>query len=327
MVAAYRDQWPRMHGKTVETLSAVTLKLGSFYPGDVRDYLRDVVPPDGPFASFPPFWAAGYEVRFRGIETHFDWPEPAYENLDEDGKQEIIDLVTGRRDWLLGLHYLDPGLEEHRVGFAQMTPRAVPIWVYASGRHSRVAGPHQPTAPVLMPKISRDEDLGGKLTLHPLTGPQFNGLRSQFLDTRIAPGTPMLACAVACDGALIGAFAYLPPSLDPLACYLMSDFPIGWSKYKRLSKLIVLAATSREAQALLQRMRSRRVTKWATTAFTDNPTSGKYGRGIPGVKLTSRKPCEQSNHKWQLQYEGTIGEWTLAEALTMWRAKHAAHLR
>jgi len=137
MVAAYRAQWPRMHAETVEKLSAVSLRLGSFYPGDVRDYLREAVPADAPFASFPPFWAAGYEVMFRGIETHFDWPEPPYENLDEDGKQEIIDLVCDRPNWLLGLHYLDPGLEAYRVGYVQMTPRAVPIWVYASSLRSR----------------------------------------------------------------------------------------------------------------------------------------------------------------------------------------------
>jgi len=73
---------------------------------------------------------------FRGIEDHFDWPEPSYENLDEDGKQEIIDL-----------HYEDPGLEQYRVGYVQMTPRAVPIWVYARSRRAPLAGPRQPTAP------------------------------------------------------------------------------------------------------------------------------------------------------------------------------------
>jgi len=66
----------------------------------------------------------------------------------------------------------------------------------------------------------------------------------------IKPSTPLLACAVSVDGTLIGAFGYLPPKYDPAEAYLMSDFPVGWSRYRRLSKLIVVAAMSSEAQLL-----------------------------------------------------------------------------
>lgn len=326
MVAAHRDQWPRIHAETVAKLGKVTLKLASFYAGDVRDYLA-TAPRDRPVAMFPPFWAGGYEVMFRGIEKHFVWPEPEYPELDDEGKQQIIDHVVDRPNWLLGLHYLSEDLERYRVGYVQLSPRAVPIWVYARPGRSRMVGPHQRTEPVPMPKIAPGEELGGRLSLHQLTAAQFAGLRSQFLDARIAPGAPHLAVAVACDRRLIGAFAYLPPQYEPACAYLMSDFPVGWTRYKRLAKLIVMAAVSREAQQLLQRSLSKRITEWATTAFTDRPTSGKYGRGIPGVKLYGRKPCESSDHTWQLQYGGPIGQWTLDEALEMWRAKHGAVLR
>jgi hypothetical protein len=326
MVAAYQQQWPQMHAGTVAKLGEVTLRLASFYPGDVRDYLTEV-PEDSPVCMFPPFWAAGYKVMFRGIETHFDWPEPQFTNLDDDGKQEIIDLVVDRPNWLLGLHYLDETLEPFRVGYVQPTPRAVPIWVYARPGRARIAGPRQKVEPVLIPKIGPEDELGDRLSLHPLTPGQFNALRSMYLDTRITPGSPMIAVGVVCGGKLIGAFGYNPASYDPEAAYLMSDFPIGWSRYKRLAKLIVMAALSVEAQHLLQRMRSHRTTRWSTTAFTDNPTSGKYGRGIPGVRLNSRKPCTTSDHTWQLDYGGPLGQWTLAEALAMWKARNAAARR
>nr|WP_242677492.1 hypothetical protein [Streptomonospora litoralis] len=326
MVQAYRDQWDRMHAATVAKLHALTLRTSSFYAGDVRTYL-DAVPDDAPFASFPPFWAAGYKQMFKGIEQHFDWPEPEFTELDEAGKSEIIQRMTDRPHWLLGLHYRDPDLEPYRVGYVQLSPRAVPIEVYARPGAARWAGPRQKTEPIKMPKIGADEEVEGPLTLHPLSAAQFAGLRSMCLDRRIAPGMPHLAVGVAAAGRLIGAFGYLPPKFDPDCAYLMSDFPIGWSKYKRLSKLIVMAATSSEAQALLQRSLSKRLTSWATTAFTDNPTSGKYGRGIPGIKLRSRKPCEVSDHTWQLDYGGPLGSWTLAEALEMWEAKHAQHTK
>jgi len=54
----------------------------------------------------------------------------------------------------------------------------------------------------------------------------------------------------------------------------MSDFPVSWSRYRRLSKLLVMAAIS---ATLLQRSLSRRITAWTTTTFSDNPNSSKYG--------------------------------------------------
>jgi len=326
MVDGNREQFPRMHAETVDKLAKVTLKLGSFYPGDVRDYLGEV-PPDAPVAMFPPFWAKGYEVMFRGIEKHFIWPEPEYRPITDEGKQEIIDLVVGRPNWLLGLHFLDEGLEAFRVGYVKVTPRAVPIWVYANPGRIRRIGPRQPTDAVLLAKIGPDDDLIGELKLHMLTAGQFNGLRSQFLDNRIEPAAPVVCMAVSCGGKLIGAFGYKLDNMDGLGVYLMADFPIGWTKYRRLSKLIVMAAISAEAQQILERLRSHRTIRWATTAFSDNPISGKYGRGIPGVRLLSRKPCTISNHAFQLSYVGPLGEWTLADALAMWRAKHGKVLR
>jgi hypothetical protein len=320
MVAAYRAQFARMHAETVAKIERVPLRLAEFYCGDVRDYLR-AVPESSPCASFPPFWSAGYETMFKGIEDHFDWPEPEYDVLTDDGKQEIIDLIIDRPYWLLGLHFEDPKLEPYRVGYVKTAPRSMPIWVYAKPGRTRYVGPIQKTEPVLMRRLGPGDELGEDLRLHPLTGGQFNSLRSAYLARGIAPGMPLFSCAVSSGGRVIGAFGYLPPKFG-LDAYLMSDFSVAPTRYKRLSKLIVMAAISTEAQSLVQRALSKRIVGWATTAFTNNPTSGKYGRGIPGVKLYSRNTCEDGTHQFQLQYGGPLGQWTLAEALAMWTAKH-----
>ncbi|UYQ61983.1 hypothetical protein OGH68_11095 [Streptomyces peucetius] len=52
MTAATRDQWPRMHEKTATKLKALETRLGSFFAGDVRDYL-DQVPPEAPVVMSP----------------------------------------------------------------------------------------------------------------------------------------------------------------------------------------------------------------------------------------------------------------------------------
>lgn len=321
MVDAYRTQFPRMYAETVDKLARASLKLASFDARDVRDYLRDA-PAEAPVASFPPFWGGGYETMFAGIEDCFDWPKPTYDVLGDDGKDEIIQLVINRPHWLLGLHYEVPELEPYKVGYVKTGPRSMPIWVFAQPGICRYVGPSQKTSPVLMKRLGPTDDLGDDLLLHPLTGPQFNSLRSAYLDKGIAPGTPLFSCAVSSGGRIIGAFGYLPPKYGQ-AAYLMSDFGVGPTKYKRLSKLIVMAAISAEAQALVQRALSKRVTGWATTAFTNNPTSGKYGRGVPGVKLYSRKACDDGIHTYQLQYGGPLGQWTLDEALSSWKDKHS----
>ncbi|MGW1761034.1 GNAT-like putative antirestriction protein [Streptomyces mirabilis] len=183
-----------------------------------------------------------------------------------------------------------------------------------------------------MPKIGPDEDLGDRMTIHVLTGGQFSAIHSRFMSKTNKPGSPLIACAVAVDRKVIGAFAYLPPKFDPNTAYLMSDFPVSWTRYRRLSKLIVMAASSQEAQLLVQRSLSKRIDGWATTAFTDRPNSAKYGRGIPGVKLHKRTEASAKDpgdgiHRYQLQYGGPLGKYDLTEALTLWKTKHGKDLR
>nr|WP_262391662.1 hypothetical protein [Nocardiopsis sp. CNR-923] len=108
----------------------------------------------------------------------------------------------------------------------------------------------------------------------------------------------------------------------------MSDFPVSWTRYRRMSKLIVMAAISQESQVLLQRALSKRITGWSTTAFTNRPNSAKYGRGIPGAKLQKRTtPGADGIHEFQLQYGGPIGRYNLTATLDLWKRKHAKNAR
>lgn len=328
MLNATREQWQRLHEKTTAKLRSLTVRLASFYAGDVRDYLKTAVPPDAPVVMFPPFYSGDYTSQFAALDTVFDWPAPSFRELDEDGKEEIIELVRDRPHWMLGLHIERPEMRRNLVGVVQTANRGVPIYVYAAHGPRRIVRPRQPTEPIPMPKIGRDEPLGDTITLHMLTGGQFAAIRSQFMSKTIKPGTPLLACGVAVDGKLIGAFAYLPPKYEPDCAYLMSDFPVSWTRYRRLAKLVVMAAISKEAQTLIQRSLSKKITSWRTTAFTDRPNSSKYGRGIPGAKLLKRtQPGADGIHAYELQYGGPMGQFTLAETLQLWKRKHGSDLR
>ncbi|MEV5930943.1 hypothetical protein ACPCSG_23635 [Streptomyces cellulosae] len=328
MLDATRDQWPRMHEKTATKLRSLRTQLGSFYAGDVLDFIAEEVPEDAPFAMFPNFYVGDYQAQFAGHDTVFDWPKPDVGELTEEGKEEIINRVLDRPHWILGLHLERPDLRDNLVGVVQTANRGLPVWVYAPGGPRRIVRPHQVTEPIRMPKIGPDEDLGGHMTIHILTGGQFAAIRSQFMSKTIKPGSPLLACAVAVDGKVIGAFAYLPPKFDPNTAYLMSDFPVSWTRYRRLAKLIVMAASTKEAQLLVQRSLSKRIDAWSTTAFTDRPNSAKYGRGIPGVRLQKRtEPGADGIHRYQLQYGGPLGAYSLDEALNLWKTKHGKDMR
>lgn len=323
MLRAHRDQYDEVHTKTVEKIEAANMQIESYHAMDVREWLRDVVPAGDAVAMFPPFFAGDYESQFAMIDEVFDWPEPDYPELDEAGKDELIEMVRDRPNWLIGLHIERDELRPHLRGRVQTSNRGVPIHVYSSGEVSRIVRPRQDVERIPMPKIGPGDTIAGDgvMKIHPLTGGQFAMLRSQFMAKSIKPGSPLLACGVSVDGKIVGAFAYLPPKFDPDCVYLMSDFPVSWSRYKHLAKLIVIAAMSVEAKQLVQRPLAHLVKSLATTAFTNRPVSMKY-RGL--LHIASRKAAEDGVHEFQLQYEGAMGEWTLQEGLKMWADRWGA---
>ena len=114
--------------------------------------------------------------------------------------------------------------------------------------------------------------------------------------------------------------------------YLLSDFPIAPTKYKRLAKLVLYAALSRESKMLAERLTNHRICSLVTTAFSKNPVSMKY-RGLfrllnkkelPGVEDGETDMSKiYYNQGYQLNYGAAMGEWTLADGLAMWKKKHS----
>ncbi|WNM68756.1 hypothetical protein SEA_SOOS_26 [Gordonia phage Soos] len=320
MLNAYRDQFPEIHQKTVDKIVGANMRVASYHAKDVREWIADDVPEQDVVAMFPPFFAGDYESQFAMIDKFFDWPEPEYPELDEAGKDELVQQVMDRPHWLMGLHIEREELRPYLRGRVQTSNRGVPIHVYSSGSTTRIVRPRQDVEPIRMPKISTTDEIhpDSVMKIHPLTSGQFAMIRSQFMAKSIKPGSPLLACGVSVDGKIIGAFAYLPPKFNPDELYLMSDFPVSWSKYKHLAKLVIVAAMSEEGRFLAQRSLSSIVNSLSTTAFSNRPVSMKY-RGL--MKLHSRKPADDGMHENQLHYVAQMGEWNLQEGIAMWHRK------
>jgi hypothetical protein len=321
VVRSYRDQWKAKHAETVERLSGSDVALASYQVEDVRSWLQKV-PADAPVCSFPPFYGGGYEKLYEPLNEHFTWDAPQYEPLSDADVVDVLAAIIDRPYWLTASNHDVPELHQYLRGVIKATPRAAPFYVYASAAPTRIVAPRQAIEPVKAPRLRRGEELAGPLSLALLKPGQFNALRSRYLNPRIAPGAANLAVAVKDgNGKILGVFAMAPSTFVPDEAYVLSDFAVAPTDYPRLSKLIVLAATSSEAQRLCQRAFSRRIRTVATTAFSNNPVSMKY-RGL--MRLTKRSPSNEDGWKYQLQYRGAIGEHTLAEALEKWAKRWGA---
>ncbi|MDQ8706815.1 hypothetical protein RCO28_30740 [Streptomyces sp. LHD-70] len=319
MLAAYRHQFPELHAKTVAKIEALPLALASYAAMDVNQWLAEQVPGDAPVVAFPPFFAGDYESQFAALDKHLQWPAPEYPTLDDAAKQTLVERITDRPHWVLGLHFDVEELGGHLRGQVQTANRGLPINVYSSVPRSRIVRPSQRLELVKAPRLVPGQCLGDRLAIAPLSMGQFATLRSQYMNHNIRPGTPTMALAVLVDGVVVGAFAFSTPKYDPHNVYLLSDFPVAPTSYGRLAKLVLYAALSKEAQFLAQRTMNTRLTRLNTTAFTQRPVSMKY-RGL--LHLNSRKESTDPAYRYQLDYGAELGRWSLAEGYGRWRDRH-----
>jgi hypothetical protein len=332
----YEKNWEALHHKTVTKLEENPFKLKSFYLGDVLEFVRET-PKDQAFVTFPPFFAGDYEAQFRGLDKVFDWPCPEYDIMDENGLKELFELIQSHKHWAIGNNVRRPELEKWLRGKVQTTNRGTTIWVYASGSARRQVMPIQQLETVPIRHLKAGEEIGKKISLRVLSLGEFAALRSKYMNPNIRPGSPSLACAVIIDRRIVGTFAYsFAPSpanwsshLPPPTVYLLSDFPIADTDYPKLSKLVLYAALSKEAQQLCQRGSNKQARSAATTAYAKAPVSMKY-RGL--FKLLKRTELGQADEDlpspdrytesgWQLQYGAPLGEWSLEEGLRRWKQK------
>jgi hypothetical protein len=321
-VKAYRTQWAKLHEKTRAKLTSPALSLAGYACQDVLDWISKI-PKSAPFVSFPPFYGGGYELMWAPLERHFDWPAPSYTVMGEKEKDQLIERVMDRKHWFLGLRERPEHLRDYLRGEVQTTAHGLPVYLYASSGPTRVVVPKETLAPVLTPRLGPQDELSGdeRVGLLELTADQLSWLRVQYLDPRIKTANPASAYAVTLDGKIAGCLAF--KSHDgrfggPWA-YMLSDFPVAPTVYKRLAALIVMCAQSEEVRLLLCRSLSRDIRYLATTAFTDNQVSMKYRTG--GLRIGERRPGKDG-HKYAISYTGETGRRPIQNVYADWYAKH-----
>lgn len=277
---------------------------------------------------------------FHAIEEIFDWEPPEYELMSKDRIHDIFEKLLGRKYFMFGTDDYLPEFKEYLTGLSKTTNRGVPLYIYSSATKSRITLPSQVVQSPLIPRLGLNEDIGDNIELIRLKSEHFRALRSRYMNVHISPGSESAAFGVLVDKKLVGVFAFsASPTLsnwdkhiETPTIYLLSDFPVAPSKYKRLSKLVVYAALSKESKALAESLTNKRVYSLVTTAFAKNPVSMKY-RGLLHLLNKSRlKDIEDGetdmskiyyNNGYKLNYGAPMGEWDLQQGLAMWKKRYS----
>lgn len=319
-----RSQWDSLMDAQIAKLRAMKFKVSGFECRDCFEFI-DGIPCDDNVGvyTFPPFQKGGYERMFDFVDGLLDWPKPEYRIFGDEQVLELLARLKERRHWIFGTHYEIPDMKPHLMGTFKTSSRGLQCYLYASDfDKARIVVPNQKIGRLDVLRLGRGERIGDRMEIHLIEGASFNCLRAQYLNKGISPATPEACFAVTVDGRLVGAFAHSRgensiAGVEPPYLYGMSDFPVSGTDYKRLSKLIVMASVSREAQEFYQMKYGTRIVSSVTTAFSTRPASMKY-RGI--LKLvTSQK---DKNGRYVLNYAGRFGEWTLDEALAEWKKRN-----
>jgi hypothetical protein len=182
-----------------------------------------------------------------------------------------------------------------------------------------------------------DDSANEGLPKHPLAGSDFEvadqseiwltqiktsdlaRFKDAFLSKNIKFGAGMWAFAVIVDGYTVGFLEFSNANYDHRYVYMMSDFAVPGTRYKRLSKLVVMLAIAAETKRLIERLRVKRTRALATTAFTPRPVSMKY-RGV----LDLAKRGETADGQKFLNYQGEFNDLSWQDTLKLWQKKHGS---
>lgn len=339
MIDAYKKQWDKIFEKTYAKISSVKPFLKDFYAGDVCR-LVDNIPDGAGFICYPPFYSGDYEKMFKAIESIIGFTPPEYELINKDKIFEMFYKLTKRENFLFGTDDELPEFSEYLVGISQTTNRGVKIYLYSKSKNTRIILPRQKVKSPDIEYLGEDEDVGSNMTLMPLKSENFQAMRSVFMNRYINPGKESASYAVLVDGKMVGVFALsAAPTmsnwdkyLETPTIYLLSDFPISKTKYKRLAKLVLYAALSKETKLLAEGLTNKRIQSLVTTAFSKKPVSMKY-RGLFELlnkeqfkeKLVDEKDLSKKyyNEGYKLNYGQKMGEWSLNEGLELWKKNHS----
>jgi len=308
----YLNNFESFHQGTVAKLQErkKEIRLEAYTSKDIFDLL-DEIPKDAVVIAFLPTYAGGYERMFKRLEEIFDWDRPSYGLIDEERKKRTVMKMMGQ-DYL----YLD----DHEWKGLPMVAvvrkaRMKPVYVYSNmaALHRGVMKQQRHSEFVPFARLGDGDEITpvSKLTIAPTTNRVVNYYRDVYLSKGVGiPADGEVPLVVAVDGKVFGFLIYsrMQGGGD---VYLLADFVVNSTRYRRLAKLLLLVTQTREVRRLLEEKFLLKIPKCRTMVFTDKPVSMKY-RGL--YELARRDPGK-------LVYETELGILDLNEVVPLWLKK------
>jgi len=310
--AHYLHHFESFHQGTVAKLQErkKEIRLEAYTSKDIFDLL-DEIPNDAVVIAFLPTYAGGYERMFKRLEEIFAWDSPSYGMIDEDRKKRILTKMMAR-DYL----YLD----DHEWKGLPMVAvvrkaRMKPVYIYSNvtALHRGVMKQQRHSEFVPFARLGDEDEItpASKLTIAPTTNRVVNYYRDVYLSKGVGiPADGEVPLVVAVDGKAFGFLIYsrMQGGGD---VYLLANFVVNSTRYRRLAKLLLLVTQTREVRRLLEEKFLLEIPKCRTMVFTDKPVSMKY-RGL--YELARRDPGK-------LVYETELGILDLSEVISLWLKK------
>jgi hypothetical protein len=294
MWGLYEQDFPELVNQTMGRLATADaqMKVSSFYEGDVfAHFERFGDDKDAVFCCYAPTYKGGYERLYKKLDKIVRWNKPSYGLLDDAGRDKLLAWMSERR-FLWYDDRLIEGMEpvmEQRSGIRKtvyLYSNTIAKPVFFQERSSKGLPP--------FPLAGSDFEItsGSKITLSRIKTSDLLEFKDAFLGKNVNFGTRggYWAFCVFIDGKVVGFIEYMVSSASPpKIIFLMADFPVSGTKYKRLSKLIIMLAVSGETKRALERIRLQRHEGLTTAVFSDKPISMKY-RGVLTLDSRGKTP-------------------------------------
>jgi hypothetical protein len=314
----YRQTFGDLVDRTVERLSQVETRLTSFYAGDVFEHFQRFEAEAGAiFCCYAPTYVGGYEKLYQQLERIVQWDAPSYEMLDEAGRDRLLAWLTERRF----LWYDDRLIEGLSPVMEQRAGRRRTVYLYSNVIEQpayfddrQVAG--LPPLPLAGAEFEIKAD--SSVTLQRIKTTDLSKFKDAFLGKNIDHSQGMWGFAVVVAGRVVGFIEFSQAQYDRGSVYLLSDFAVPGTRYKRLSKLMVMLAKAGQTRRLAERSRQLRTTEVVTTAFSDRPVSMQY-RGV--LDLHTRGETKEGQKF--LNYGASFADCSWQEVLAEWMKKHS----
>jgi hypothetical protein len=194
--------------------------------------------------------------------------------------------------------------------------RMKPVYIYSNLAALRLAVLKQQRRSQFVPfaRLSDQDEItpASKLTITPSSNAVVNYYRDVYLSKGVGiPADGEAPFAVAVDGKVFGflIFARMQGRGD---VYLLADFVVNSTRYRRLAKLLLLVIQTREIRRMMEEKLLAELPSCTTMVFTDKPVSMKY-RGL--FKLARRD-------EGKLVYSTEMGIRNLNEVIPLWLKKY-----